>query len=86
MQRYIDELQDMTKVGPKVYEWFGGWNGYSELRFNKYDETTQMKLHCDHIHSMFDGTRKGIPALSLLGCLNDDYEGCLLYTSDAADE
>ena len=34
-----------------------------------------MKLHCDHIHSMFDGDRKGIPTLSLLGCLNDDYEG-----------
>ena len=75
LQRYIDELQYMTKVGPKVYKWFGGWNGYSELRFNKYDETTQMKLHCDHIHSMFDGNRKGIPVLSILGVLNDDYEG-----------
>ena len=56
-------------------DWFNSWNGYSHLRFNKYDVGTKMKLHCDHIHSMFDGTRKGIPVLSILGALNDDYEG-----------
>ena len=55
--------------------WYNGWNGYSELRFNKYDKTTQMKLHCDHIHTLFDGQIKGIPTLSILGVLNDDYEG-----------
>ena len=73
LMRYMKELPDVS--GTRVHEWYNGWDGYSELRFNKYDETTQMKLHCDHIHSMFDGNRKGIPALSLLGCLNDDYEG-----------
>lgn len=56
-------------------DWFNGWNGYTGVRFNKYDPTTQMKLHCDHIHSMFDGQRKGIPTLTVLGGLNDDYEG-----------
>ena len=55
--------------------WFSAWSGYSYVRFNKYDPTTQMKLHCDHIHSMFDGERKGIPVLTVLGSLNDDYEG-----------
>ena len=73
LTKYLKELPDVA--GADVHKWFSGWNGYSELRFNKYDETTQMKLHCDHIHSMFDGNRKGIPVLSLLGCLNDDYEG-----------
>jgi predicted 2-oxoglutarate/Fe(II)-dependent dioxygenase YbiX len=34
-----------------------------------------MKLHCDHIHDIFDGTRKGIPIMTLVGVLNDDYEG-----------
>ena len=34
-----------------------------------------MELHCDHIQSMFDGERKGIPTLSIVGILNDDYEG-----------
>ena len=56
-------------------DWFNGWSGYSTVRFNKYDTGTKMKLHCDHIHSMFDGERKGIPTLSILGSLNDDYEG-----------
>ena len=73
LTRYLNELPDVA--GAKVHDWFSGWSGYSQLRFNKYDESTQMKLHCDHIHSMFDGNRKGIPTLSLLGCLNDDYEG-----------
>lgn len=56
-------------------EWFSGWNGYTQVRFNRYNIETQMKLHCDHIHSMFDGNRKGIPTLTILGGLNDDYEG-----------
>ena len=35
----------------------------------------KMNLHCDHIPTIFDGQRKGIPTLSLLGSLNDNYEG-----------
>ena len=40
-----------------------------------YAENKKDALHADHIHSMFDGERKGIPILSVLGVLNDDYEG-----------
>lgn len=69
IERYVLKDFDAFK------DWFGGWNGYSNIRFNRYDPTTQMKLHCDHIHSMFDGQRKGIPVLTVLGALNDDYEG-----------
>ena len=69
IERYI--LKDFKSFE----EWFSGWNGYSEIRFNRYDPETQMKLHCDHIHSMFDGQIKGIPTLTVLGGLNDDYEG-----------
>ena len=65
LMRYVKELPEVADA--PVHKWFNGWDGYSELRFNKYDETTQMKLHCDHIHSMFDGNRKGVPVLSLLG-------------------
>jgi predicted 2-oxoglutarate/Fe(II)-dependent dioxygenase YbiX len=56
-------------------DWFSGWSGYSQVRFNRYNVDTRMKEHCDHIHSMFDGQRKGIPVLSILGSLNDDYKG-----------
>ena len=34
-----------------------------------------MANHCDHISSLFDGKRKGIPILSIIGLLNDDFEG-----------
>jgi predicted 2-oxoglutarate/Fe(II)-dependent dioxygenase YbiX len=57
------------------FSWFGGWKAYSEIRFNKYSENKKMAEHCDHIHSLFDGTEKGIPILSVLGILNNDYEG-----------
>ena len=55
--------------------WWRGWNGYSDIRYNKYSENTQMAPHVDHIHSLFDGNRKGIPILSVLGVFNDDYKG-----------
>jgi predicted 2-oxoglutarate/Fe(II)-dependent dioxygenase YbiX len=57
------------------FNWFDRWNGYTEVRFNKYSKNIKMAEHCDHIHSMFDGNTKGIPILSVLGILNDNYEG-----------
>jgi len=56
-------------------EWFNSWSGYSEIRFNRYKENEVMLMHWDRIQSMFDGVRKGIPTLSIVGSLNDDYEG-----------
>lgn len=69
IQKYI------TVDSGHMSEWYSSWNGYTQVRYNRYDKNTRMKLHCDHIHSMFDGNRKGIPTLSILGALNDDYEG-----------
>lgn len=57
------------------FPWFNGWQGFSEVRFNMYRETRVMAEHCDHIHSMFDGERKGIPTLTVLGMLNSEYTG-----------
>lgn len=34
-----------------------------------------MREHYDHIQSLFDGKLKGIPILSIVGLLNDNYEG-----------
>jgi predicted 2-oxoglutarate/Fe(II)-dependent dioxygenase YbiX len=66
VKNYIDELN---------FPWFVGWQGYTELRFNRYYQNKKMAEHCDHINSIFDGQRKGIPTLSIVGSLNDDYEG-----------
>lgn len=69
LQKYHQELAELG------FSWYQAWNGYSEVRFNRYRTDTQMKLHCDHIHSMFDGNRKGIPTMTILGGLNNDYKG-----------
>ena len=57
------------------FDWFYEWTGYSAIRFNRYFPGQTMLNHCDHIHDMFDGEKKGIPVLSIIGILNDDYEG-----------
>lgn len=46
-----------------------------DVRFNRYKVGTNMKMHHDHIHTLFDGERKGVPIISVLGLLNDDFEG-----------
>ena len=73
MQRIWDAYKTYTTH--YNFPWFNSWAGFSEVRFNMYKETRVMAEHCDHIHSMFDGTRKGIPTLTILGALNNDYEG-----------
>ena len=57
------------------FTWWSTWNGYTSIRFNRYTKTKKMALHCDHTHTIFDGKRKGVPILSCLGALNDDYTG-----------
>ena len=48
---------------------------FTEIRFNRYCEGTVMKEHYDHIYHIFDGENKGIPVLSYVGNLNEDYIG-----------
>ena len=59
-------------------EYFKSWAGYTGIKYNKYTTGTSMTKHVDHIHSIFENelnTPKGIPILSIIGVLNDDYEG-----------
>ena len=51
----------------------------SLIRFNRYSPGQLMRQHVDHIYSLFDGTRKGIPVLSFILNFNDDYEGGDLF-------
>ena len=57
------------------FNWFNDWEGYSSLKFIRYYPDQMMRKHCDHIHALFDGERKGIPIPSIIGILNDNYEG-----------
>jgi len=47
----------------------------SQVRFNRYKIGTKMRSHHDHIQSVFDGKLKGIPIISIVGLLNDNYKG-----------
>jgi len=69
IEQYI--VKDFSSFKP----WFSGWEGFTHLKFNKYDVDTQMSIHCDHIKSAFDGQRRGIPILSVILSLNDNYKG-----------
>ena len=77
MQRFWDVLHEYV-VKDMNFSWYNGWRGYSNIRYNMYKKTRIMAEHCDHIHSLFDhGVNKqtGIPILSILAILNDDYVG-----------
>lgn len=64
--KYIDELKFPTSI------YF-----ISDVRYNRYDENTQMLSHHDHIRSLFDGMKKGIPVFTILTAMNplSDYTG-----------
>ena len=51
------------------------WSTTSSIKFNKYEVGESIQPHHDHIHDMFDGKIKGIPTTSIIGALNDDYDG-----------
>ena len=54
-------------------------NKMSRFRVNKYDKNTNMALHVDNIHDIFDGKEKGVPILSIVGLLNDNFKGGEFY-------
>jgi len=67
MKEYLDYL-DLNKNF--------AFTNYSSVRLNKYQIGQRMKKHNDHIGTIFSETgERGIPILSFVGLLNDDYEG-----------
>jgi hypothetical protein len=67
--------QYVVKDFSNFKEWFPGWEGFAHLKFNKYVAGTEMAVHCDHIKTVFDGNRRGVPILSVILLLNDSYTG-----------
>ena len=56
----------------------------SSPRVNKYQPGTLMRLHFDNIHSLFDGNEKGVPCLSMVSVLNNEFQGGELVIRDKA--
>ncbi len=54
---------------------FSSWMGHSRIRYNRYVENKLMAKHWDNITTLFDGTRRGAPTLSIVGLLNDNFDG-----------
>lgn len=94
-----EEIPSRAELTQKVWEtiakyiledfkksYFSTWQGFTPIRFNRYYPDRLMALHCDHIHDMFDGKMKGIPMLSILGSLNNNYEGGKLLMFDEEKE
>jgi len=88
LEVYNENIKSKKELTQKVWDviykylsedfkslYFQSWQGFSPIRFNRYKEGQLMAIHCDHIHSLFDGERKGIPILSIVGSSNNDYEG-----------
>ena len=50
-------------------------DAHTPLRINKYEKGNIMDKHVDHIQSIFDGKNKGVPILSFIIGLNDNYKG-----------
>tara|TARA_B100000902_G_C27310523_1_gene918129 strand:- start:2232 stop:2795 length:564 start_codon:yes stop_codon:yes gene_type:complete len=90
MPTTYNTLQDIVWSHVKSYivglemPWFESWQGFNQLRFNKYNKNQEMRYHCDHITDMFDGNKRGVPILSVLGFLNEDYKGgdFLMFNND----
>tara|TARA_Y100001951_G_C11181429_1_gene206171 strand:+ start:53 stop:649 length:597 start_codon:yes stop_codon:yes gene_type:complete len=72
IQEYFVEIQKTSKF---KFDWIAPEFSGSDLKFIRYFPGQTMQNHCDHIHSLFDGKKKGVPVLSIIGLLNDDYEG-----------
>jgi hypothetical protein len=80
---YYHELHNLTWKALEKYiiidkvggDTFDGWSGFSQIRFNRYKKKPIMCNHVDHIQSLFTGEKRGIPTLSIVCVLNDDYEG-----------
>lgn len=56
---------------------------FCPTRINRYSSNQDMESHCDFIKSLFTGEQRGIPVVSIVGSLNDDFEGGrLIFNND----
>jgi predicted 2-oxoglutarate/Fe(II)-dependent dioxygenase YbiX len=60
--------QYITIDNNNLKDWYYGWNGYKDIRFNRYDQNTNMRTHYDLVQDVTH-------VLSMVGQLNDDFEG-----------
>jgi predicted 2-oxoglutarate/Fe(II)-dependent dioxygenase YbiX len=57
------------------YQSYTGITSCSNVKFNRCKPHTRVHVHHDHIHELFGENNKSIPVLSVVGLLNDEFEG-----------
>lgn len=67
LRTYYDSLQ--------YHEWFSTWTGYTHIRFNRCAENNKIMRHYDGVQTLSDGLVRREPILSIVGRINNDYEG-----------
>ena len=87
-------IEQMRIISPHLYKVFSNYSEkykfnssktdniayqFSTIRFNRYRKGQLMRRHHDHIYSLFDGDRKGIPIISVILNFNNEYKGGQLY-------
>ena len=72
LEKYIQKYISNINLKFQINKWQPlQCNNWVSPRWNKYPKGSSIENHHDHIHSLFDGTRKGIPTLSIVGVLNE---------------
>ena len=72
----VNEYRKYIKKVLKTEEQFNfNFNGMTIPSINRYNVGQGMRVHSDHITSIFDGEMKGVPTLSIVGLLNEDFDG-----------
>jgi hypothetical protein len=56
-----------------------GLVNFAVPKYARYKEGTNLRVHYDHAKDLFDGKERGIPICTLVGLLNDDFEGGDFY-------
>ena len=70
------ELRNRNSLVPWAHQ------SWSEVTFLRYTKEQRFKKHIDHVSSIFDGERKGIPILTIIGWLNNNFEGGEFHLCD----
>tara|TARA_B000000477_G_scaffold124305_1_gene131543 strand:- start:3818 stop:4462 length:645 start_codon:yes stop_codon:yes gene_type:complete len=70
-----DGLDNYVHEYLKDIPWYDYYRDFTDPKFMKYGEGHDMQEHCDHVRYVFDGKRKGIPTVSIVGSLTGDSEG-----------
>jgi len=57
------------------YPWFTQYNGHTMVKFNRIKSNKKMEIRCDHNSVTGDDGQTNNPIFTVIGLLNDDFEG-----------